>query len=240
MEFAGLCAEVAGTSNKEGYLSDDRFILWHDSNLKQLYCPFELVATRPRVVLVGITPGLHQAWESVEIFGRTYATTRDLDRSLLEAEKGASFAGTMRSNLVGMLDNLGAHNYLGMQSTSELFAQGCHLAHTTSAIRYPMFRETRNGWVNYNGHSPKIDISSEPMKRALQDLECELAALERAALIIPLGKAASEILGHLDVSPHTLLKDFPHPSGSNGHRAKHFSQRRETLRDQVEHHFRKG
>ncbi len=57
------------------------------------------------------------------------------------------------------------------------------------------------------------------------------------ALVIPLGKAVSQALKYLIFSKRLkaerCLLDFPHPSGANGHRKRHFEAKKDVLRGKV-------
>lgn len=92
-------------------------------NLEIYYIPFEYINENAKVILIGITPG----WTQMEIAYRQVG--QDLNRGLpLEqifqnADKQASFAGTMRINLINMLDELGLQNALRINSCSTLFGE---------------------------------------------------------------------------------------------------------------------
>jgi len=81
-------------------------LLHREGNLEMYYAPFGAVNPAASVALLGITPG----WTQMEIAYR--AARRDLDLGFTfeeicaRAKRSASFAGTMRTNLVRMLDDL--------------------------------------------------------------------------------------------------------------------------------------
>ena len=60
----------------------------------------------------------------------------------------------MRTNLVKMLDHIGANHYLRLSSSAELFGTRKDLVHYTSALRYPVFK---NG-ENYSGSSVDLHL----------------------------------------------------------------------------------
>ena len=208
------------------------FRLHQDENLAVYYAPFDHVNKDAKVALVGITPG----WTQMEIAYRS--ASRDLREGLASeevcrrAKRRASFAGSMRKNLVSMLNDLRLPACLGIESTESLFAEHNHLLHTTSAIRYPVFV----GDHNYTGHSPKL-LKTDPLRDFVEDVLAEELRLAHEALVIPLGKSVSEALDHLvgagRLDPGRCLRGFPHPSGANGHRAREFQERREHLRSQL-------
>lgn len=65
------------------------------------------------------------------------------------------FAGTMRKNLISMLDELELQECLELDSCSELLNRDNTLLHTTSLIKFPCFYRGKN----YNGHIPVMSSS---------------------------------------------------------------------------------
>ena len=164
-------------------------LLVHESQLPGVrleiyYAPFDYVNEKAQLAIVGITPGLQQ----MEI-GLRQAQSALLEglatrEACQRAKQHASFAGRMRTNLVEMLDELGLPPLLGPRSTGDLFGDHCHLLHTTSAVRYPLFVND----ANYTGHSPKL--LRIPVLRGFVEhvLGPELRGLHHA-LIVPLGRS---------------------------------------------------
>lgn len=185
------------------------------------WVPFERLNARARVVICGLTPGYGQMLEAFTAAREALAAGSGLDETLVQVDRRASFAGTMRSNMVRMLDELGMPVVLGIPSTASLFAEADELVHTTSALRYPVFIEGQN----YGGAHPNVQQSTLLSRYATSTLGPELAAVPQA-LIIPLGKAAEACVqvvitaGELDAA--RCLLGFPHPSGGNGHRLRQF------------------
>jgi hypothetical protein len=199
-------------------LLSESFRLYSDRQLSIYYAPFDHVNTRARLAVVGITPG----WTQMEVAYRTarqgLLEARAREAILVSVKRTASFAGSMRSNLVTMLDALGLPEVLGT-TTRSLFDEQRGLLHTTSAIRYPVFTAGKN----YTGHHPR------PL-----DTNILMAFVEERL-------APERCLDH-SVRRHQLPSDqclfgFPHPSGANAHRARHFSERRDELRRSVREWF---
>lgn len=214
-------------------------LLHREDGLEMYYAPFEAVNPSASVVLLGITPG----WTQMEIAYR--AARRDLDLEstwgeiCARAKQSASFAGTMRTNLVRMLDDLGVAGLLGILSASDLFASAARLVHTTSAIRYPVFVKGRN----YTGYTPGILRNAFLRECVDAMLAPELLAVPDA-IIVPLGNAVSEVLRYLAdrgrLSPERCLFGFPHPSGANGRRVRDFTAHYDRLAEKMESHFRRA
>src|SRR5262249_40390719 len=128
------------------------FRIFRDSQLAIYFAPFFCVRPKARIVIIGITPG----WQQMELAIRTFREGLEFswprEKIVMEIDNRASFAGRMRTNLVCMLNDLHIPRYLSIASADALFDEANYLAHTTSAIRYPVFV---NG-ENYTGHRPKI------------------------------------------------------------------------------------
>jgi hypothetical protein len=212
------------------------FRLHQDGPLEMYYAPFSSVNPSAAIVLLGITPG----WTQMEIAYRVARREMDAGATAEEicriAKQNASFAGTMRTNLVRMLDDLDVPSSLGIGSTSELFGSAAPLVHTASAIRYPVFVNGRN----YTGHGPDM-LRNLFLRDCLESILAPELASVPDALVVPLGNAVSAALQHLAslgaLSVDRCLFGFPHPSGANGRRAKDFTERREEMRKKVATHF---
>ena len=217
--------------NKHDLLTPE-FRLHQDERLEIYYAPFDHVNEDAEVAIVGITPG----WSQMEIAHRS--ARRDLldgltpGRTLLRAKQEASFAGSMRKNLISMLDDLGLPARLGIESSETLFGEDGPLLHATSAIRYPVFVKGRN----YTGHGPD-PLKTDPLRFFVEDVLTEELRSVPEAVIVPLGKSASEALKHLAdagrLDRNRCLWGFPHPSGANGHRVREYLERREHLKEQL-------
>lgn len=145
-----------------------------------------------------------------------------------ECKRHSRFAGSMRKNLIEMLDDLNLNEKLHLNSCLELFGNKDELLHTTSMIPYPVFVNNKN----YTGSSPKI-LDSEILKYYLRNYFYKEVEKLPNALIIPLGKAVEEVL-ELMISDNLIKREqcllgFPHPSGANGHRKKQFEENKENL-----------
>lgn len=207
---------------------DPALLLWQDAPLSVYYAPWDWVNTAASVMLVGITPGLHQAAEALRETRRCLVQGLSNEEALRRADAVGSFSGPMRSHLVTMLDGIGLAGALGVDSAARLFDTHHHLAAHVSAIDYPVFV---NG-QNYGGRSPSLG-RHQVLRSLVRSCLGARVAMAPGALIIPLGTAAQEAVtllaadGLLD--PRRCLTGFPHPSGGNGHRASQYASRREAL-----------
>lgn len=110
------------------------------------------------------------------------------------AKQAAAFAGSMRTNLLQMLDELGVPRRLGLDSASDLFGCGWDLIHTTSILRYPVFLGDMER--NYTGHNPRLATSAF-LRAGLQEWFVPEILQMPQALLIPLGHAVSDALEEL-------------------------------------------
>ncbi len=194
-----------------------------DKRHEVYYAPFDHVTPSARVVIVGITPGRAQAVAALEIARRTLQDGCPHATAMGLAKATASFAGPMRRNLVDLLDHVGVAERLGISTTAEFWGAERHLAHFTSALRYPVFE----GGKNYSGG--KLSASALLMGQLNRWFAAECRALP-TALYVPLGPTALEACER-QVSagilrPSQILAGLPHPSGANAERIAYFLGRK--------------
>jgi uracil DNA glycosylase superfamily protein len=212
-------------------LLTDNFLIEQQNNIKMYWAPFEYINKNAKVVLLGITPGWTQMEQAIRCM-RTNIDNKSLDELLIDCKKEASFCGSMRTNLISMLDDIGLNSHFSIESTSELFNKYNHLVHTSSVLRYPIFINEEN-YTGYNPRMLKTDILLDQINTMLVD---ELNHLENA-IIIPLGKSVSEILKYLSnnnkINNELILFDFPHPSGANAHRKSQFERNKDLFKQKI-------
>ncbi|PGM57833.1 hypothetical protein [Bacillus sp. AFS053548] len=219
-------------------LKSEKFLVNKDEkkNLEIYYAPFEYINERAKVIIVGITPGLHQMKQSYSTVIRLKDEVLDDEEILHEVKKNSSFEGPMRKNLIAMLDELELHRYLGLNSTSELFSTASHLVQTTSVIKYPVFYKGKN----YNGSTPNI-LRTDLLKKYIVNIFAEEIIRLEHPLIIPLGVNVSKVLTYLTTNDYlnsdSILYGFPHTSGGNGHRHKQFAENKEDMKRKIKLYF---
>ena len=210
------------------------FHMASEKDLTMYYSPHnDYINRKAIIILVGITPGWSQMKTAFETF---IAATKEKNESLAETlpltKQKASFAGTMRENLINMLDESGLHSMLGLASTAALFHEKRQLLHTTSLIKYPVFYKEKN----YTGHQPSLKGSKLLSHYVYSIFPDELQEVSPSSLIIPLGKKVEEILYELALAKkikQPFLTGFPHPSGANGHRLKQFAAEKQAIKKQL-------
>ena len=215
-------------SISRGFLEASPFVLGSDGNLSVVYAPFDHVNTEAEVMLVGVTPGWTQMHTSFVEARAGIAEGMDTDSILRRVKRVAAFSGSLRTNLVSMLDGIGIAAALEIGSSSNLFtADGESLLHSTSAVRYPVFKDGKN----YTGSTPPI--TDAPLLVPYLDVLAAETEAVRTAIIVPLGKAVEAVLMHLirqdEIDRDRCLFGFPHPSGANAHRVTQYDANRTQL-----------
>ncbi|RSN01232.1 hypothetical protein DMB42_40340 [Nonomuraea sp. WAC 01424] len=226
LAFEDVLRRLSPSVTAEHVTSPD-LLLYKDDKLEIYFVPFDWVNVSARVMLVGLTPGRQQMHLAVRTVARALQSGKSLNNALKEADEVGSFAGSMRSNMISMLDGIGLQAALGISSTAQLFAERSDLLASTSAICHAVFIKG----ANYSG-SPAVDRHPVLTAFARQVLNKNLEMVPDA-LIIPLGKAASKAVELTNVSPDRVLYGFPHPSGANGHRARLYTEAREAMTQRV-------
>lgn len=236
-QYKDVIQSLQFSLTRESILSE-QFLLEIDTKkkLEIYYAPFEYVNERAKVVIVGITPGLHQMKQSFLTVLNEKNQIDSEEEILHQVKNNSSFEGPMRKNLVQMLDQLGLNEYLGLSSTIELFNEASHLVHTTSVIPYPVFYNGKN----FSGSTPNI-LKTETLKKyVIEYFAKEMSNLDNP-LIIPLGVNVSNVLHYLAdnqfLDSNCLLSGFPHPSGGNGHRLKQFAENKDRMKEMLQVHF---
>ncbi len=119
-------------------------LLWQDGSLSLFYAPWDWVNAAAKVMLVGITPGAFQATEALREARRCIREGLPNEQTLRSANAVGSFSGPMRVNLVAMLDGIGLHEALGIDSAARLShlkeAQRLAKQHSERGIRQLYWR----------------------------------------------------------------------------------------------------
>ncbi|MDO4283303.1 MAG: hypothetical protein Q4D02_06650 [Clostridia bacterium] len=237
--FDKYCNEIENLNNfdKKDILNK-KFELFSENNMEIYYAPHnEVINSNAKIFIVGITPG----WTQTSIAYKTAheGLIKKLDYEVIkkECKRNSRFAGSMRKNLIEMLDDLKLNEKLHINSCLELFESQDVLLHTTSMIPYPVFINNKN----YTGSNPKI-LDNEILETYLKKYFYKEVEKLPNVLIIPLGKAVEEVL-ELMISKNLIKKEqcllgFPHPSGANGHRKKQFEENREKLLSIIDNYFK--
>ena len=196
-----------------------------EGDLSIYYAPFDHINKDAKIVIVGITPGLTQLKNALIAVQQNVRLGKSTEETLIDVKKKAAFSGAMRKNLVDMLDFVGMHKWLGINTCSDLFSTQSHLLHSTSALKYPVFMKGEN----YNG-TPSM-IKHPLLKQYLLALFGQEAGMLKNAIFVPLGPKPAEALlllaqlGLIDES--RVLFGLPHPSPASMERINYFLEKKE-------------
>lgn len=218
---------------KKDILTKD-FLLYSADRMKIYYAPHnEIINLNAKIFIVGITPGWTQTSIAYETAYKGLLANLNSEEIKTNCKRNSRFAGSMRKNLIEMLDELELNKKIHLKSCEELFNSHDELLHTTSVIPYPVFINDEN----YTGSNPKI-LDNEILTSCMKKYFYKEIEMLSDALIIPLGKSVEEILkGLIDekiITEEQCLLGFPHPSGANGHRKKQFELNRKRLQQKIE------
>lgn len=211
-------------------VQNEQFVLHQDACIRLYYAPHnEYINENATILIIGITPGWNQTQRAYQTAKRKLELCCSDEEVCFQCKIESRFVGSMRKNLIAMLDDLGLQKRLDLMSCANLFHSDNNLLHTTSLIKYPCFYNGKN----YNGHTPKISSVEILHKYIETEFAEELRCVNHAKLIIPLGTAVEGILreelNYLPVQNCEVLWGFPHPSGANAHRMVQFQSRREDM-----------
>lgn len=223
---------------KKEDIINNQFKLSEERKLSVYYAPHnEYQNTLAKIVIVGICPGWTQTRAAYIEAKRSLENNLSQETILKRCKMSARFAGSMRSNLISMLDELELPKLLNISSSSNFFEDNI-LLHTTSLIPYPVFINEKN----YVGHTPSIIESNLLMSYVKVHFYKEVKLMEHS-LIIPLGKSVEEVLNVMIqdkvITEEQCLFGFPHPSGANGHRKEQFRDNQDRLNEQIKIFFNK-
>lgn len=216
---------------KEELLTKD-FLIDKDNNIEIYYTPHnEHFNKEAKIFIVGITPGFQQMSTAISTARKELENTDNIEEIQYKCKVAARFSGSLRKNIISMLDDLKLNEIMNVNSSSELFDEKDYLLHTVSLIPYPVFVKKEN----YTGHTPKLIKNEFLMKYVYDNFINEFKRLENPenVLLIPLGKAVEEILLKLQedkiIGENQILLGFPHPSGANVNRVKQFEENKKYM-----------
>ncbi|MGM9986837.1 MAG: hypothetical protein ACI35O_06340 [Bacillaceae bacterium] len=216
---------------KSELLIDD-LLVEKSGNIEIYYAPHnEYINAKAKVFIIGITPGFQQMSTAISTARKELELETNIEEIQYKCKVAGRFSGSLRKNIITMLDEIKLDEALGINSCASLFQDKDYLLHTVSLIPYSVFVKKQN----YTGHTPKLLKSEFLMKYVYDNFMEELRSMEnfKDILLIPLGKAVEEVLDKLAqegiINEKQILKGFPHPSGANVNRVKQLEENKENL-----------
>ena len=226
---------------KEKYTREDllveNFLVDKFKDIEIYYAPHnEYLNNDAKIFIVGITPGFQQMSTAIKTARFCIEEGKSLDEIKYLCKAAGRFSGSLRKNMIGMLDEIELNKSIGIKSCAELFEDKDNLLHTISLIPYPVFVKGKN----YTGHTPKL-IKSEFLMRYVNDNFIDELNKLNNVFAIPLGSAVEEVLNNfIDVGmlkEKQVLRGFPHPSGANVNRLLQLEKNKEMLKRKVKEFF---
>lgn len=224
---------------KEELLIDD-FLVDKERNIEIYYAPHnEYINPKAKVFIVGITPGFNQMSTAMATARKELEVSDDIKEIQYKCKIAGRFSGSLRKNIISMLNEIGLNKVLEIEDCGDLFGVRDYLLHTVSLIPYSVFVKK----ANYTGHTPKLIKSDFLMKYVYDNFLSEIKSLDdfENILLIPLGKAVEEVLCKLKeegfISERQILKGFPHPSGANVNRIPQLNENKDRMIKEIREFF---
>ena len=229
---------------KDKYTKDELltegFLVDKEDNIEIYYAPHnEYLNPKAKIFIIGITPGFQQMNTAISTARKELENHDDIETIQYKCKVAGRFSGSLRKNIISMLDGIELNKVLGIESCSELFLHNDYLLHTVSLIPYSVFVKKQN----YTGHAPKLIKSEFLMKYVYENFIKELRQIEdyNRVILIPLGRAVEEVLLNLAkekiINEEQILKNFPHPSGANVNRLVQFEENKSEMIDFIKSKF---
>ena len=221
---------------KEELLIED-LLIDKEKNIEIYYAPHnEYINPKAKVLIVGITPGFIQMSTAIAAARKELENNDNIEEIQYKCKVAGRFSGSLRKNIINMLDEIELNEAIGLESCSELFSDKDYLLHTVSLIPYSVFVKGRN----YTGHTPKLIKSEFLMKYVYENFIDEFNSL-KDVFVIPLGTAVEEVLNELInkgiLKEEQVLKGFPHPSGANVNRISQLENNKMSMMNIIKNYF---
>lgn len=214
-------ASMIKTHSIEELTQSDLLLLKTLGPVQSFYAPFEAINHDAKVVIVGICPG-QQQWRNSLIAAKVGLEQQVSEENILKlAKNSGAFSGAIRKNLTQLLDHIGLHNQLGIQTTAELFSIHQDKVQMCSVLQQCILVNGKN----YAGSTPAM-LKNELLKQHIDDYFIPIVQQLPNAIYIPLGKGVDEVLNYVCslgyLNDQQILAGLPHPSGANAERIKYF------------------
>lgn len=216
---------------REELLTSD-FLIDKQDKMEIYYAPHnEYINQRARIFIIGITPGFQQMNMAMATARKELELNENIKVIQYKCKVSGRFSGSLRKNIISMLNEIELNKILDINSCDELFSNKDYLLHTVSLIPYSVFVNKQN----YTGHTPKLLKNEFLMQYVYDNFVNELQSIKdhKKLLLIPLGKAVEEVLCKLQsdgvIDSKQILRGFPHPSGANVNRISQLQQNKDSM-----------
>lgn len=209
---------------------DVKLNIFKDNNIECWYAPLGVINSKAKIVLYGVTPG----WSQMKVAYKIHINNK-VNAKNKTPLSDIAFHGGMKTNLLGMLDELRVHTHLiNCNSISDAF-KSKNFAYG-SVLKYPVFYYRQKKLNNYNGHSSNM-LKNKSLKNMLETILVEELRMLNKCLIIPFGPKAYDAIHHVTnkfkINKHTVLSGFPHPSPASPYRIPRFNDNKARLTKEI-------
>lgn len=208
----------------------NRFAVAQTDDLLEIYTPFEYVTPTAKVAIVGITPGYTQVLNAIESLSEALKSGAEDENALKTAKLSGAFSGTLRTNLIALLESISLHEYLGIGSCKELFDSHSDLVQTCSVLKNAIVRYNRrkDSWDNYNG-TPNI-IKNDFLRKRVDRFAEEIKNFPKGIIYITLGKVVAQAFEYLAskgaIPRERIFAITIHPAAGNNERVAAWLERK--------------
>ncbi|MGL5507142.1 MAG: hypothetical protein ACRDB0_04485, partial [Paraclostridium sp.] len=124
----------------KGELLIDDLLLDRYENIEIYYAPHnEYLNPKAKIFIVGITPGFQQMSTAISTARKEIELDSSIKSIQYKCKVAGRFSGSLRKNIISMLDEIKLNDKLEISSCDELFKEKDYLIHTVSLIPYPVF-----------------------------------------------------------------------------------------------------
>ena len=223
---------VKNTYTKEELIIPE-FLIEEEKQVALYYATHnEYINPKAKIFIVGITPGFQQMNKSIATARKCIEEHIDIKEMAYICKREARFEGSLRKNIIAMLNELELPQKFQIEDAGELFNDRDDLLHTTSMIPFAAFVKGKN----YSGHQPNL-LKSKLLMKYVEAYFYPQVEMLKEALIVPLGKSVEEVILNLIdkglIKEEQCLLGFPHPSGANAHRYEQFSTNKEQMKAKI-------
>lgn len=208
----------------------NKFSVAQTSDLLEIYTPFEYITPTAKVAIVGITPGYTQVLNAIESLSEALKSDVEDEKALQTAKHTGAFSGSLRANLIDLLDSIGLHEYLGIENCKELFDSRSDLIQTCSVLKNAIFKynKKKNSWDNYNG-TPDI-IKNGFLRERVDRFGEETKNFPKDIIYITLGKIVGQAFEYLAekgaIPKERIFAITIHPAAGNNERVAAWLERK--------------
>ena len=111
----------------------DKFLIDKEKNIEIYYAPHnEYLNPKARVFIIGITPGFQQMSTAIATARKELEVSDNIEEIQYKCKVAGRFSGSLRKNIISMLDGIELNNIFNLQSCSQLFDEDDYLLHTIS------------------------------------------------------------------------------------------------------------